>query len=85
MRPGVPSALMIFWIAGLKRILALRHIARKDVIKGAVLSDEDDDVFDGAAGVFLFLSLERADKRTAKAKLKHGHGQENDPKTVQEF
>jgi hypothetical protein len=55
------------------------------VIKGAVLSDEDDDVFDGAAGVFLFLSLERADKRTAKAKLKHGHGQENDPKTVQEF
>ena len=52
------------------------------MVKGAVLSDKDDNVLDGCASLSLFLSLERTGERTAQGELQHYHGYETYPQIV---
>src|SRR5260221_1034415 len=64
---------------------ALGDVGGEEVIKGAVLADQDDDVLDGGAGVRIFLGLKGCCQRTTQTELENGQRDESNAKPVQRF
>ncbi len=64
---------------------AFGNVGGKEVVKGAVLADQDDDVLDGGAGVRIFLGLEGGCQRATQTELENGQRDESKAKSVQSF